>query len=97
MFTFKISSIWKKYEDLDSDVCCADEEHFIGDYIRGYKVHAGIPWHLVDHVFIPVNVKEKFHWALAVLSLNDRRVYVYDSYRAASHDATIRNEVTKLA
>ncbi|XP_027769722.1 uncharacterized protein LOC107024627 [Solanum pennellii] len=97
VFTSKILSTWKKYEDLDSDVCCADEEHFIGDYIRWYKVHAGIPWHLVDHVFIPVNVKEKFHWALAVLSLNDRRVYVYDSYRAAGHDAAIRKEVTKLA
>ncbi|XP_069148325.1 uncharacterized protein [Solanum lycopersicum] len=97
VFTSKISSIWKKYEDLDSDVWCADEEHFIGDYIRGYKVHADIPWHLVDHVFIPVNVKENFYWVLAVLSVNDRRVYVYDSYRATGHDATIRKEVTKLA
>ena len=97
MFTFKISSIWKKYEDLDSNVCCADEEHFIGDYTRGYKVHAGIPWHLVDRVFIPVNVKENFRWALTVLSLNDRHVYVYGFYRAAGHDAAIRKEVIKLA
>ena len=33
---------------------------------------------------------------MAVLSLNDRRVYIYDSYRAAGHDAVIRKEVTKL-
>ncbi|KAK4719406.1 hypothetical protein R3W88_017744 [Solanum pinnatisectum] len=85
------------YADLDNDVCCVDEEHIIGEYIRGYKVHAGIPWYLVDHIFVPVNVKNKFHWVLAVVSRNDKRIDVYDSYRAAGHDAAIKIEVKKLA
>ncbi|KAH0668943.1 hypothetical protein KY289_023436 [Solanum tuberosum] len=97
VFTSKISSIWGKYANLDSDVCCVDEEHIIGEYIRGYKVHAVIPWHLVDHIFVLVHVNDKFHWVLAVVSLNDKRINVYDSYRAAGHNAAIMCEVKKLA
>ncbi|KAL3366654.1 hypothetical protein AABB24_011385 [Solanum stoloniferum] len=96
VFTSKSSSIWEKYADLDSDVCCVDEKHIIGEYIRGYKVHAGILWYLVDHSFVPVNVKNKFHWVLAVVSLNDKRIDVYDSYRATGHDAAIKIEVKNL-
>ncbi|KAK4729531.1 hypothetical protein R3W88_022519 [Solanum pinnatisectum] len=74
------------YVDLDSDVCCVDEEHIIGEYIRGYKMHVGIPWHLVDHIFV-----------LAVASLNDKRINVYESYSAEGHDAAIKIEVKNLA
>ncbi|KAH0754084.1 hypothetical protein KY290_024354 [Solanum tuberosum] len=97
VFTSKISSIWGKYADLDSDVCCVDEEHIIGEYIIGYKVHVGIPWHLVDHIFVPVYVNDKFHWVLIVVSLNNKRINVCDSYKAAGHNASIMCEVKKLA
>ncbi|MCD7462695.1 hypothetical protein HAX54_049127, partial [Datura stramonium] len=40
----------------------------------------------VDNVFIPINVKDKLHWVLAVLSFRDRCIYVYDSLRSAGHD-----------
>ena len=43
VFSSKISAIWEKYLDLDSDFGCADEEHVIGEYIRGYKMHAATP------------------------------------------------------
>ncbi|KAG5594703.1 hypothetical protein H5410_035935 [Solanum commersonii] len=55
VFSSKIFSIWKKYLDLDGDVGCADEEHVIGEYIKGYRMHAAILWHMVDHVFVPVH------------------------------------------
>ncbi|KAG5580584.1 hypothetical protein H5410_051211, partial [Solanum commersonii] len=97
VFTSKISSIWGKYGDLDSDICCVDEEHIIGEYIRGYKVHVGILWHLVDHIFVLVHVNDKFHWILIVVSLNDKHINLYDSYRAAGHNAAIKIEVKKLA
>lgn len=96
VFGSKVSSIWKKCANKDSDVCCVDEEHFIGEYIRGYKVHANILWHLVDHVFVFVNVKDKFHWVLAVVSLKDKCIEVDDSYRVAYHNSEIKNEVNKL-
>ncbi|KAH0781334.1 hypothetical protein KY290_000932 [Solanum tuberosum] len=52
---------WIVIEQFDSDVGCADEEHVIGEYIRGYIMHVAIPWHMIDHVFVPVHVKDEFH------------------------------------
>ncbi|KAH0712614.1 hypothetical protein KY289_008573 [Solanum tuberosum] len=80
-----------------NDVGCADEEHVIGEYIRGYRMHAAISWHMVDHIFVHVHVKDEFHWVLAVISLNDKRINVYDSYRAVGHDAAIKTEIVKLS
>lgn len=93
----KISKIWDNYVDLESEKSFVHEEHIIGDYIEGYKLHAAISWHTVDHVFIPVHVKEKMHWILAVVSLLDKRINVYDSYRSAGHDAAVKYEVEKLS
>ncbi|KAK4729815.1 hypothetical protein R3W88_022803 [Solanum pinnatisectum] len=52
---------------------------------------------MVDHVFVPIHVKEKCHWVLTVISLNDKRINIYNSYRAAGHDANIKTEIVKLA
>ncbi|XP_055825866.1 uncharacterized protein LOC129894279 [Solanum dulcamara] len=39
----------------------------------------------------------KVYWVLAVVSLNDKCIDVYDSYRAAGHDATIKFEIQKFS
>ncbi|PHT43387.1 hypothetical protein CQW23_17412 [Capsicum baccatum] len=39
---------------------------------------AGLPWHLVDEVYIPINCGDEFHWVLAVVVLKERRIRVYD-------------------
>ncbi|KAF3660903.1 hypothetical protein FXO37_13165 [Capsicum annuum] len=54
-------------------------------------------WHMVDHMFIPVHIKAKHHWVLAVISFNHRCIYVYDSLSAAGHDAEELTEIEKLA
>ncbi|PHT38786.1 hypothetical protein CQW23_22359 [Capsicum baccatum] len=41
--------------------------------------------------------KAKHHWVLAVISFNDRCIYVYDSLSSAGHDAEVFVEVEKLA
>ncbi|KAH0766742.1 hypothetical protein KY285_002613 [Solanum tuberosum] len=74
VFSSKISSIWEKYLDLDSYVSYADEEHVIGEYIRGMN-------------FIGIGCD----------LLNDKRINVYDSYRAADHDAAIKTWIVKLS
>ena len=56
-----------------------------------------IPQNTIDNVFIPVNVEHKNHWVLAVLSLIDKHIYVYDSFRAAGHNYHVREEIQKLA
>ncbi|PHT30208.1 hypothetical protein CQW23_30193 [Capsicum baccatum] len=49
-----------------------------------------------DHIFIPVNVA-RIHWVLTILSFNDRCLYVYDSYRSASHNASMADEMRNLS
>ena len=60
-------------------------------------MYAATPWHKIDYVFVPVHVKEKFHWVLAVISFNVQCINVYDSYRAAGHDVAIKAEIVKLS
>ncbi|PHT36006.1 hypothetical protein CQW23_23706 [Capsicum baccatum] len=63
--------------------------HLINDYsewiVDGLlKHHAdsipdGLPWHLFDKVYIPINCGDEFYWVLAVVVLKKRRIRVYDS------------------
>ncbi|PHU15406.1 hypothetical protein BC332_16611 [Capsicum chinense] len=43
------------------------------------SIPAGLPWHLVDEVYIPINYGDEFHWVLAIVVLKKRRIRVYDS------------------
>ncbi|KAL3359111.1 hypothetical protein AABB24_015928 [Solanum stoloniferum] len=97
LFKSKIDEIYATYAKVGSEICVAYVESDIRDYINGYRLMAAIPWNTIDHVFIPVNVEQKNHWVLAVLSIVERRIYVYDSYRAAGHNSYVRDEIQKLA
>ncbi|KAF3631967.1 hypothetical protein FXO38_26367 [Capsicum annuum] len=43
------------------------------------------------------DLKAKHHWILAIISFNDKCIYVYDSLSSAGHDAEVFVEVEKLA
>ncbi|PHU21652.1 hypothetical protein BC332_06759 [Capsicum chinense] len=47
--------------------------------IKGFSISAGLPWHLVNEVYISINYGNEFHWVLAVVILKERRIRVYDS------------------
>ncbi|PHT60261.1 hypothetical protein CQW23_02624 [Capsicum baccatum] len=47
--------------------------------IKGFSILAGLPWHLTDEVYIPINYGDEFHWVLAVVLLKERHIQVYDS------------------
>ncbi|PHT74249.1 hypothetical protein T459_21526 [Capsicum annuum] len=57
---------------------------------------AGLPWHLVDEVYIPINYGDEFHWILAVVILKDRCIQVYDSMSRRRHFG-LSLEIQKLA
>ncbi|KAH0701739.1 hypothetical protein KY285_016017 [Solanum tuberosum] len=97
LFKSKIDEIYATYAQVGSEICVANVESDIRDYINGYRLMAAIPWNTIDNVFIPVNVEQKNHWVLAVLSIIEQRIYVYDSYRAAGHNSYVRDEIQKLA
>ncbi|KAF3681075.1 hypothetical protein FXO37_03058 [Capsicum annuum] len=54
-------------------------EECLINIIKGFSIPAGLPWHLVDEVYIPINCGDEFHWVLAVVVLKERRIRVYDS------------------
>ncbi|PHU09440.1 hypothetical protein BC332_21300 [Capsicum chinense] len=48
-------------------------------YHVGFSILAGLPWHLVDEVYIPINCGDEFHWVLAIVILKEKRIQVYNS------------------
>ncbi|KAH0669645.1 hypothetical protein KY285_023806 [Solanum tuberosum] len=71
-------------------------ERLIKNIIKGFSIPAGLPWHLVDDVYIPVNSDGNFHWVLVVVALKERLIRVYDS----SNGRRIKDlyvEIKKLA
>ncbi|XP_060216699.1 uncharacterized protein LOC132644139 [Lycium barbarum] len=65
----------------------ANEDQVLIEYVKGHRLIANVPWHTVDNMLIPVNIQEENHW----------RLYVYNSYQSAGHNAVVRNEIKKLA
>ncbi|PHT53659.1 hypothetical protein CQW23_08121 [Capsicum baccatum] len=92
-----INSVLAVYRINDDSLNAGRKEYHLNEYINGFRMHVTVPWHTVDHIFIPINVKVKHHWVLAVISFNDRCIYVYDSLSSAGHDAGVLAEVEKLA
>ncbi|PHT63025.1 hypothetical protein T459_33122 [Capsicum annuum] len=92
-----INSVLTVYRIDDDSLNVGGKEYHLNEYINGFRMHAKVPWHTIDHIFIPINVKAKHHWVLAVIFFNDRCIYVYDSLSPAGHDAGVLAEVEKLA
>ncbi|PHU00315.1 hypothetical protein BC332_30102 [Capsicum chinense] len=49
---------------------------------------AGLPWHLVDEVYISINYGDEFHWVLAFIVLKERCIRVYNSMSRRRHSGT---------
>ncbi|KAF3628248.1 hypothetical protein FXO37_29473 [Capsicum annuum] len=100
---------WKNYSFEGFNISNKDPKKLtklIDDYSEWItdgllKLHAssiptGLPWHLVDEVYIPINYGDEFHWVLAVVILKERHIQVYDSMsgRRCSRPSS---EIKKLA
>ncbi|PHT45651.1 hypothetical protein CQW23_14809 [Capsicum baccatum] len=83
-------------QDYAQSVIMTQNEEAITNIIKGYCLPSGLPWHLVDEVYVPVNFNEKFSCVLTVISLKDRRIRVYDSLSSLRNMKSI-NEIHKLA
>ncbi|PHT55704.1 hypothetical protein CQW23_04190 [Capsicum baccatum] len=90
-------SCFEKYLDLPEDnnarfqMYCQQQpevfrnEECLINIFKGFSISAGLPWHLVNEVYIPINCDDEFHWVLAVIVLNERRIRVYDSMSQRRH------------
>ncbi|PHT76320.1 hypothetical protein T459_19842 [Capsicum annuum] len=74
----------------------SQNEECLINIIKGFSIPDGLPWHLVDEVYIPINCGDKFHWVLAVVILKERRIRVYDSMSRKRHFGP-SSEIQKLA
>ncbi|PHT34530.1 hypothetical protein CQW23_26330 [Capsicum baccatum] len=71
-------------------------EECLINIIKDFSIPAGLPWHLVEEVYIPINYGDEFHWVLAVIVLKERRIRVYDSMMGRIHSAPSL-EIQKLS
>ncbi|PHT34173.1 hypothetical protein CQW23_25973 [Capsicum baccatum] len=71
-------------------------EECLINIIKGFSILAGLPWHLVDEVYIPNNYGNEFHWVLAVVVLKERHIRVYDSMSRRRRSRP-SSEIQKLA
>ncbi|PHU05195.1 hypothetical protein BC332_26017 [Capsicum chinense] len=49
-------------------------EECLINIIKGFSIPTGLPWHLVDEVYILINCGDEFNWVLAVVVLKERRI-----------------------
>ncbi|PHT68251.1 hypothetical protein T459_27738 [Capsicum annuum] len=92
-----VNSVLAVYALDDSTLNASGKVYHLNEYINGFCIHLTVPWHTVNHIFIPVNVKAKHHWVFVVLYFNNRCIYIYDSLSSAVHDAVELAEIEKLA
>ena len=62
-YQYTTTSCFFKYIDNSSEY----EDKSI-DIMRGYAIPSGMPWHLADDVYVPVNSNGEFHWVLTVVA-----------------------------
>ncbi|KAF3637145.1 hypothetical protein FXO38_23836 [Capsicum annuum] len=92
-----IRPVMEVYSVDDPNLNTRGYESHPNEYINGFRMHAAVPWHTVDNISIPVNIREKHHWVLAILSFSERCIFLYDSYESSGHYAVVLSEVEKLA
>ncbi|PHT45734.1 hypothetical protein CQW23_14892 [Capsicum baccatum] len=92
-----IRSFMDVYSMDHQNLNAGGQEHHLIEYINGFHMHAAVPWHTVEEIFILINIKEKYHWVLAVLSFSERCIFLYDSYESSGHYAVVLAEIEKIA
>ncbi|PHT77967.1 hypothetical protein T459_16019 [Capsicum annuum] len=89
-----MNNAYNRYCQQQSEV--SRNEECLINIIKGFTIPAGLPWHLVDEVYIPINCGDDFHWVLAVVVLKERHIRVYDSMSRRRRSRP-SSEIQKLA
>ncbi|KAH0706543.1 hypothetical protein KY285_011072 [Solanum tuberosum] len=61
-----------------------------------FGIPAGLPWHLTDEIYVPVNCNGEFHWVLSVVVLKEQHIKVYDSMSSSRTNRKLCAEIQKL-
>ncbi|KAF3683712.1 hypothetical protein FXO37_01697 [Capsicum annuum] len=90
-------SIYDVYSMDDSNLTTGGQVAHLNEYISGFRMHVVVPWNIVEDIYIPFNIKEKYHYVLAVLSFSERCIFLYDSYESSGHYSAVFAQIKKLA
>ncbi|KAF4348270.1 hypothetical protein G4B88_002671 [Cannabis sativa] len=85
LFCSSITSLYEKFVEKNNDISVLSLSHNVAQYIQGGKILCATPWHLVDHVVMPINVKLQDHWICGCLNIAERRIYLYNSLRSGRY------------
>ncbi|PHU21505.1 hypothetical protein BC332_06612 [Capsicum chinense] len=94
LYKVYINNAYDRYCQQQPEV--SQNEGCLINIIKGFSIPAGLPWHFVDEVYIPINCGDEFHWVLAAIILKKRRIRVYDSMSRRRRSGT-SFEIQKLA
>ncbi|PHT74375.1 hypothetical protein T459_21652 [Capsicum annuum] len=96
LYKVYINNAYDKYCQQQPEV--SRNEECLIKIIEGFNIPAGLPWHLIDEVYIPINCREEFHWVLAVVVLKERRIRVDDSMsrRRSSGPSSVIQKLAKI-
>ncbi|PHU12114.1 hypothetical protein BC332_19044 [Capsicum chinense] len=92
-----IRSVIEVYSVDDPNLNAGGQEYYLNEYINGFCMHAAVPWYTVDNIFIPINIKDKHHWVLVVLSFLEKCIFLYDSCESFGYYAVVLSKIDKLA
>ena len=65
--------------------------------MKGYAIPSGMPCHLMDDVYVPVNSNAEFHSVLAVIALKERCIKGYDLMSSSRSNRKLSSEIQKLS
>ncbi|PHU20142.1 hypothetical protein BC332_11293 [Capsicum chinense] len=82
------------YSVDDSNLNAEGQKAHLNECINEFHMHTVVPWHTVVDIYISMNIKEKSHWVLSILSFSERCIFLYDS---SGHYTAVLAEIKKLA
>ncbi|KAF4357621.1 hypothetical protein F8388_007157 [Cannabis sativa] len=85
LFCSSITTLYERFVEKNNDISVLSLSHNVAQYIQGGKILCATPWHLIDHVVMPINVKLQDHWICGRLNIVDRRIYLYNSLRSGRY------------
>ncbi|KAH0705714.1 hypothetical protein KY285_010253 [Solanum tuberosum] len=83
--------------NIDNASVVREYENKIVGTIKEFGITAGLPWHLTDEVYVPVNCNGEFHWVLAVVILKEQCIKVYGSMSSSRTNIKLCIEIQKLS
>ncbi|PHT69994.1 hypothetical protein T459_25098 [Capsicum annuum] len=61
-------------QDYAESIVAAKNEDAIANLIQGFCFAGGLPWYMVDEVYVPINCDKEFNYVLVVIVLKKRLI-----------------------